>query len=151
MDENFIAEDYIFSPSVPWKYLISLVSLALSLTVNAIVTALIVFRIVKVYREVRPTLEDERSGVSGGASHLRSVIFVIIESGMMLFAIQLFRVCITVLWEVPSFRVVIGINQMLNVMMTYLSYYLFLFTFKLCLGNNTYDYPRAGRHEIVIP
>jgi len=95
-------------------YLTTLISLGLSLTVNAIVTALIVFKIIQVYLEIKPSLEDEdlKSGISGG-SKFRSIIFVIIESGMALFAVQLFRICITAL-QATHYRFIIGIHQMLN-------------------------------------
>ena len=62
-------------------------SIGLSLTVNAIVTGLIVFKIFKVYMEVKP-LYNQTFGATGG-SKLPSVIFIIIESGFALFCIQL--------------------------------------------------------------
>lgn len=64
----------------------------MSLAVNALVTGLIVFKILKVYQAVN----GQPFGVSGG-SNLRSVIFVIIESGMMLFCIQLVWLVISVI------------------------------------------------------
>src|SRR5882757_2535746 len=78
-----------------WGNILALTSLTASMTVNALVTGLIVFRIFKVFREVRSvTTSDETSlGVTGGRK-LRSVIFIIIESGMALFAIQLARLVI---------------------------------------------------------
>ena len=99
------------------KNLISLISIALSLTVNAIATTLIVLRIIRVYWDAKRTLEDKSLSISGG-SKLQSVIFVIIESGMALFAVQLFRLCNTVLGN-PNCRFIIGINQMLNVIMDF--------------------------------
>ena len=45
-------------------------SLAISLTVNAVVTGLIVLRIVKVYWEVWPTPEDQDLGIGGGNGRL---------------------------------------------------------------------------------
>jgi len=64
--------------------------------VNALVTGLIVFKIFKVFREVKSVtaLEDKSLGITRG-NKLRSVTFIIIESGMALFAIQLARVVIT--------------------------------------------------------
>jgi len=102
---------HLFIVHVRWKYMINLISIALSLTVNAIVTGLITLKIVKVYRDVRPSLEENLS-ISGG-SKLRPIIFVMIESGMVLFAIQLFRFCITIT-QGTSFRFIIGIHQMSN-------------------------------------
>jgi hypothetical protein len=67
-----------------------LTSLIASMTVNALVIGLIVFRIFKVYREVKgvTSLDEKSLGVAGGRK-LRSIMFVIIESGMTLFVIQL--------------------------------------------------------------
>ena len=68
-------------------------SFALSMAVNALVTTLIVFKILKVFLEVKPAL----GSVATEGTKLRSVIFIIIESGMALFAIQLVRVVISCL------------------------------------------------------
>ena len=76
-----------------WGIALTLTSLIASMTVNALATGLIVFRIFKVFREVKDnTNSDEKSlGFTGGRK-LRSVIFVIIESGMALLVIQVARV-----------------------------------------------------------
>ena len=61
------------------------------MVVNTLVTGMIVFRIFKV-TGARPSNSIERtSGVTGG-NKLRHVMFIIIESGMALFAVQLVRV-----------------------------------------------------------
>ena len=90
------------------------------MTVNALVTGMIVFKILKKFFEVRAT-----SGLfSTGGSKVRHVIFIIIESGMALFAIQLLRVLLSCLEDVvqtPKTSIVIATNlvipihQMLNV------------------------------------
>jgi hypothetical protein len=59
---------------------LAMTALAASMTVNALVTGLIVFRFFKVFCEVKD--------VTGGKK-LHSIIFIIIDSGMALFAIQL--------------------------------------------------------------
>ena len=90
--------------------------LSISLTVNAVVTGLTVLRIVKVYwevRAVRPTSEHRDLGVGGGNGKLRSIIFIIIESGMAMFTIQLVRVVINILKSDAAY--LIGISQMFNV------------------------------------
>ena len=79
------------APIPKWLISIFWTSLALSLTVNATATGLIVFRIVKVYLEVKQTLSEENLGTTGGGRKLRSIIFILIESGLALFAIQLGR------------------------------------------------------------
>src|ERR1700735_4878893 len=60
--------------------------LALSMTVNALVTGLIVFRIFQVFQEVKTLTADGQSllGATGGST-LQRVIFILIESGMALF------------------------------------------------------------------
>jgi hypothetical protein len=111
-----------------WSNILALASLAVSMTVNALVTGSIVFRIFKVFREVKDvTTSNEKSlGITGGRK-LRSIIFIIIESGMALFAIQLVRLVIsaTVMRsdteDAPdnyAFQLIVGIHEMLNVVMS---------------------------------
>jgi hypothetical protein len=114
-----IVEGTVDSP--PWSNVLALASFTASMTVNALVTGLIVFRIFKVFREVKNvTTSSEKSwGVTGGRK-LRSIIFIIIESGMALFAIQLVRLVtgatgLRTSGEVDIYQVVIGIHEMLNV------------------------------------
>ena len=67
------------------------------MAVNALVTGLIVFKILKVFLEVRATSVEQTLGSllnSTGGPKLRHITFIIIESGMALFAIQLARVVI---------------------------------------------------------
>ena len=78
---------------------------------STLVTGLIVFRIFKVFHEVKD--------VTGGRK-LRSVIFIIIESGMALFAIQLARLVIAATGlgtdaEVDVYELVVGMHEMLKV------------------------------------
>ena len=89
-------------------------SLAISLTVNAMVTGLIVLRILKVYWEVKPTSFDRTFGVDGDNPKLRSIVFIMIESGMTLFSIQLIRVVLAAL-ELDAGYIIFGIHQMFNV------------------------------------
>ena len=63
----------------------TLTTFALSIAVNILVTGLILFKIVKV------SLAAKAFTTSGGTK-LQHVIFVIIESGMTLLAIQLARI-----------------------------------------------------------
>ena len=81
---------------------------------NAVVTGLIVIRIVKVYLGVRSTSEDRNLDAGGGNGKLRSIIFIIIESGMAMFTIQLIRLVSNILNLDAQFYI-IGINQMLFV------------------------------------
>jgi hypothetical protein len=108
----FVVQDTI--DTTTWSYVLGLTGLAASMTVNALVTGLIVFRIFKVFREVKD--------VTGGRK-LRSIIFIIIESGMALFAIQLARLVIaaTALLtnaEGDIYQLITGIHTMLNVVIS---------------------------------
>lgn len=87
-------------------------SLAISLTVNAVITSLIVLRILKVCGEV--SFGDLTSGAGGAEAKLRSIIFIIIESGMAMFIVQLIRVVLTIL-NMDAVFLVIGIHEMFNV------------------------------------
>ena len=110
-----------------WGIRLALTSLITSMTVNALVTGLIVFKISKVFREVKSvtTSEDKSLGITHG-NKLRSVIFIIIESGMALFAIQLARVVLTIIAqsraltsaENYAFQFIIGIHTMANVIIS---------------------------------
>jgi hypothetical protein len=103
-----------------WANIMALASLTASMTVNALVTGLIVFKIFKVFREVKVNTSsaEESLGVTTGRK-LRSIIFIIIESGMALFAIQLAGLVFTVIAstdvEADAENLIIGIHEMLNV------------------------------------
>ena len=87
----------------------TLTSLAISLIVNAVVTGLIVLRILMVYWEVSPTIKGQTLDV-----RIRSIIFIMIESGMVMFTIQLIRFVFTILL-LDALHVIVGTHQMLNV------------------------------------
>ena len=103
-----------------WASALTVASLIASMTVNALATGLIVFRIFKVFREVKDnTTSDEKSS---GVTRLHSIIFIIIESGMALFAIQVARVVLDIIllqnpnlaWE-GAYDLIVPIHEMLNV------------------------------------
>ncbi|KAF8815214.1 hypothetical protein BYT27DRAFT_7334064 [Phlegmacium glaucopus] len=100
-----------------WSYRVNLAALAISMTVNALVTFLIVFKIFRVYREIGSTSDDQSLGATGGRK-FRAVMFIIIESGMILFSIQLARVLGTIFIETDAgfiiLQIIIAIHQMLN-------------------------------------
>ena len=70
---------------------------SISLTVNAVVMSLIVLKILGVYRFVTPTPKDQTLGIGRAEAKLRSIIFIIIESGMAMFTIQSIRIIFMVL------------------------------------------------------
>ena len=96
-----------------WGFEITIAALAISLTVNTLVTSLIVFKIYHVYSQVKPLYDP-----TYGGSKLRAVIFVLIESGMALFSIQVARLAVTILWTDASKeadQLILNIHEMLNV------------------------------------
>ena len=104
-----------------WGNILALTGLTASMTVNALVTGLIVFRIYKVFHQVKSvTTSDETSlGITGGRK-LRSIIFIIIESGIALFSIQLIRLVLALpelstTAEIDTYEFIVGIHEMLNV------------------------------------
>jgi hypothetical protein len=116
-----------------WQGPVTLTTYLASLAVNALVTGLIVFKIVRVFFEVKATTTSvERTlglGSTGGTK-LRHIIFVIIESAMALFAIQVVRLVLSSnIWAggVVPFHLVLGIAQMLNVIIRFIHFLLLLF------------------------
>ena len=82
----FIVQGQLYVQVLEWSNTLVIAGLALSMTVNALVTGLIVFRIFKVWREVKTSTADDQ--VTGGST-IERVMFIIIEFGMALFSIQL--------------------------------------------------------------
>ena len=104
--------------------------LAVSMAVNALVTGLIVFKILKLFLEVSPILAELTLDSTGG-SKLRHVMFVIIESGMALLGIQLIRLVFSILpmvWTIDTSYYVIAINEMFNVIIRSVNFHFYCFT-----------------------
>ena len=127
------------------------------MAVNTLVTGLIVFKILKVFLEVKSTSVERTLPVgslsslsSTGGAKLRHIIFIIIESGMALFAIQLVRI---VLSSIPmqtadseiKQELVIGLNlvlpmhQMLNVIIRSVHFYFFCFADDIYLARASHQ------------
>jgi hypothetical protein len=114
-----------------WGLIATIISVAFSMAVNALVTGLIVYKIFKSFRKIQQnsTSAEKSLGVIGGRKY-RSVIFVIIESGIALFAIQLVRVILTlppIFDSTPiyvAFNYIVVTHQMLNVIITLVIIYL---------------------------
>jgi hypothetical protein len=138
----------------------TLTSYVLSMAVNTLVTGLIVFRILKVFLQVKAaTTSTDRALGSAGGTTLRHIIFVVIESGMTLFAIQLVRLVITCMPGTPDFslialNVITGINEMLNVIIilicSFFTFFVLLITFSWLLGHYTDNNFITGLNEIVL-
>jgi hypothetical protein len=120
---SFVSQGRIVTTA--WGNTLTLASFAASMAVNALVTGLIVFKIFRVFRQVKSitTSNEESLGVShAGGRKLRSIIFIIIESGMALFAIQLARLVIGTTRlgtkaEADIYPLMAGIHEMLNVVL----------------------------------
>ena len=152
---NFISGSNV--DSTTWCTNVTTASLVLSMALNALVTSLIVYKIFVVFREVKAvTTSDEKSlGVTRGGK-LRYVMFVIIESGMILFSVQFARVVSTALRtngstsDLNAFNFIVSFHEMLNVTTTIFSSFLtsLLITW---LGYSTYHHPGAGIDGIIFP
>ena len=110
---------------------------AASMTVNALVTGMIVFKIHRVFVEVNPILVELTLDPTEGTK-LRHVIFVVIESGMALFAVQLIRLVFSVMLTTLVFGsildFVIVIHQAFNVIIRSVHFYFFCFTDNIYQG-----------------
>ena len=111
------------------------------MSVNALVTGLIVFRILKVFLEVKGTSSSTSDSIAGGTT-LRHIIFVIIESGMALFASQMVRFILALLpvkVEADPIGLIYGINEMFYVIIRSIRFYLFCFTDKIYLARPSHQ------------
>ena len=132
--------------------------LAASMTVNALMTSMIVFRIFKVTRAMPTTTSFDQTLGSTGGNKVRHIMFIIIESGMALLVIQVVRF-VLVLGFIPQTAAwagandfVTAINQVLNVIIirsVFSISFVFLITFTW-LGHRTNDNFCADSNEDVL-
>ena len=116
-----------------WPNTVFITGLTASMAVNALMTGMIVFRILKA-TGVKPTSIERTLGSTEG-NKFRHIMFIIIESGMALLAIQLVRIVVQFISlpveQVHILKVAqdifIAINQMLNVIIIRSSFLLLLF------------------------
>jgi hypothetical protein len=102
-----------------WENATNATSLAISMTVNALVMGLIVLKIFKVFQEVKATSAEKNLGATGGRK-LQSIIFILIESGVALFSIQLACLVVSIMDSTDpaafnAFWLIGPIHEMLNV------------------------------------
>ena len=123
-----------------WPNALAITGLAASMAVNALMTGMIVLRILKV-TGVKPTSVERTLGSTEG-NKFRHIMFIIIESGMALFAIQLVRFVLGFI-SVPvdqqpfiqaAYDFAVVINEMLNVINIRFHFYFFCFTDNILLG-----------------
>ena len=121
--------------SPAWVITVTLASFPLSMAVNTLVTGLIVFKILKVFSETNAISVKQTLG-STENTKLRHIIFIIIESGMALLAIQLVRLVLSILavqsksqdtLNLNNVIIVAGIYRMLNVIIKSVHFYFFCF------------------------
>ena len=85
-----LGEFATFTDAIPDWYLPAVLSFfSLSLVVNALVTGLIISKILIVYREIR--IQGLESPVSGLGRKLVPVLSILIESGMITLGVQLIQ------------------------------------------------------------
>ena len=147
-NENATNEDIVNY----WPNTVFITGLAVSMAVNTLATGMIVFRILKA-TGVRP-ISFERNLGSSRDNKFRHIIFIIIESGMALFAIQLVRVVLgfisvpesslirpgSSLTRVGVLDIVIVINQILNVIIIRsVHFYFFYFADNICLDRASHQ------------
>ena len=135
--------------------------LAVSMAVNTLATGLIVFKILKVFLEVKATSVERISSSlnsTAGGSKLRHIIFILIESGMALFAIQLLRLVLQSLPDTVqtsstyiAVKIVVGVHEMVNVIIRSVHLYIFCFLITFTwLGYRTNNNFGASLSEIVL-
>lgn len=103
-----------------WSTTLIITGLSTSIVVNIIAISLIVFSIFKVFRQVKATSDEQILGTTGGST-LRPIIFVLIESGMVLFSIQMARLVVVSLltWKYSmgaqdTFFFIASVHGMIN-------------------------------------
>ena len=120
-----------------WGSTLRITGLTASMAVNALVTSLIVFKILKVFLEVKANSGERTLSSTAGGKKYQHIIFIIIESALALFAIQLVRVVLSSLIAGPeaestsipiALNFVIATHQMLNVVIRSIHFYIFCFT-----------------------
>ena len=109
----------------------TLTALAATMAVNTLVTGLIVFKILKAFLEVKRALGSFSS--AAGRPNYQRIAFIIIESGMALFAAHLGRIVLTPLYEgngssgiLIAFNLVVDFHQILNVIIRSGHFYSFV-------------------------
>ena len=114
-------------------------ALVASMVANALVTGLIVFKISKVFLENKANSVEQSLGSlsSTEGTKLQRIIFIILESGMMLFAVQVVHVVLTPLQPqgigpvtpfIIALSFIIVIHEMMSVIIISVHFYFFCFT-----------------------
>ena len=113
-----------------WAVRLNLGSHVFSMFVNALVTGLIAFRIFKVLQQVKVSSASNLALKEAPGNTLGNVLFMIIESGMILFSIQLVRLVVFSIQTLPAFEAfqfIVPLHVMINVIIRSNHYLQFLF------------------------
>ena len=103
------------------------------------------------FREIKTTTDGETFGGTS-ASTFRGAIFILIESGMTLFSIQLARLLVTSLSVIRAYQFVIPLHEMINVIMISVTVTCkVLLTTWAYLGYYAHNHPGAGINGTVFP
>ena len=129
--DTFSGNAYNNNGASYWPNAVGLTGLVASTAVNALMTGMIVFRILKA-TGVEPTSVERTLG-STESNKFRHIMFIIIESGMALFAIQLVRIAMGFIpvsveqlpFLIAASNFVVATNQMLNVIIIRFLFLLF--------------------------
>jgi hypothetical protein len=143
----------------PWEFSLTATAVALSMTVNVLVTGLIVFKIRKMFSAVANNEAHPmaRTMSSTGDTKFRHIIFVIIESGMALLVIQVGRFVLTLMPRTVAVNHIINFvivtQRMFNVIIRSVHFFTFalLITKFTWLGHRTDNNFGAGFNEFVLP
>ena len=139
-----------------WPWTLTVTALAATMAVKTLVTGLIVFKIFKGFLKVKRTL-----GSISSAADYQHIAFIVVESGMALFATHLARIVLTILSGDPNapnssdvllgFDLIVPFHQMINVIISSVYFYSFvlLITF-IWLGHRTNNNFGAGLIGIVL-
>ena len=133
----------------PWleefSWTLTATALAATMAVNTLVTGLIVLKILKVFLKVKRILGSS----AAGRPDYQHIAFTIIESGMALFATHLVRIVLTIVSLHPpvpnsfdillGFDLIIPIHQMINVIISSVYFYSFVFTDNIHLARASHQ------------
>ena len=136
-----------------WAAAALISSHVMSISVNAMATGLIAFRIYKVFKQVKANSVSNLALNDAPGSALGNVLFMIIESGVILFSIQLIRLVMYSVQTLAStgFHLIIPFHVILNVIIrSVISTILILLIMRIWPGHNTYTHYGAGLNEYVF-
>ena len=149
----------ISSSTITWSlgWSLYLTALAATMAVNTLVTGLIVFKILNGLLEVKRSLGSFSS--AAGRPNYQHIVFIIIESGMALFATQLVRIVMSILDKRDgnptnfgvAFDLIVVFHQMVNVIISSVHFYTFvLLITSTWLGHRTNNNIGASLNGIVL-